>query len=94
MRTFKVTLTEEELKAVINHNIFNVFDYSSERSSRIHELTKKLNKNIETEDKAEEQESCDEYHQRCEDCACEPAKLANDTFCEHNQQDCHNTCCC
>ena len=56
MRTFKVTLTEEELKAVINHNIFNVFDYSSERSSRIHELTKKLNKNIETEDKAEEQQ--------------------------------------
>lgn len=52
MRTFKVTLTEEELKAVLNHHCYGAFDYTTERSSRIHELTKKLNKSV--EDKVEQ----------------------------------------
>lgn len=72
MRTFKVTLTEEELKAVIRHNASHFISgfgakidsnvYTTEQSSRIHELTKKLNKSVEVEDKTEQQPEIKEEH--------------------------------
>ena len=57
MRKFKVTLTEDELKAVISHLCYGSFDFTTERSSRIHELTKKLNKSVELTEAPEEEQS-------------------------------------
>lgn len=46
-RKFKITLDEDELKAVIEHNRIAhgaSGNYDNERSARIHDLTKRLNK--------------------------------------------------
>lgn len=54
MRTFKVTLTEEELRVVLSYNCNCHYGdkATTERSLRIHELTKKLSKSV--EDKVEQ----------------------------------------
>ena len=46
MRTFKITVDEDELKALIDHHtaIHNLHGYKVETSERIHKLTKSLNK--------------------------------------------------
>ena len=46
MKTFKLTVTEEELKALIDYqtSMHAKGDYEIERSYRIHDLTKRLNK--------------------------------------------------
>ena len=47
MKTFKLTVTEDELKALINHYHYkHVYkpSYDTEISERIHTLTKRLNK--------------------------------------------------
>lgn len=45
-KTWKLTVTEEELRAIISYNTNRLaHDPTIERSARIHELTKKLNKN-------------------------------------------------
>ena len=60
-KTWKLTVNEEELKALIDHHkqrsCFNSYDV--ETSSRIHDLTKRLNKDtpeiepeVKTENKA------------------------------------------
>jgi hypothetical protein len=44
-RKFKITLDEDELKAVIGYHLNNHYgSYDVERSARIHDLTKRLNK--------------------------------------------------
>lgn len=44
-RKFKVTLNEDELKAVISYNSGRLWEnYSVECSARIHDLTKRLNR--------------------------------------------------
>jgi hypothetical protein len=48
MKKFKLILTEHELKALIDHyhsSHWHVKNYSTETSERIHNLTKRLNKN-------------------------------------------------
>ena len=46
MKTFKLTITEAELRALIDYHLstHNVLNYSTETSERIHTLTKRLNK--------------------------------------------------
>jgi hypothetical protein len=45
MKTFKLTVTEEELGALISHHAVKMHgNYSTETSERIHTLTKRLNK--------------------------------------------------
>ena len=48
MKTFKLTVTEDELKALINHHAFNMANregpFDTDTSERIHNLTKRLNK--------------------------------------------------
>lgn len=46
MKTFKLTVTEDELKAIIHHHVRVHYgnNITIERSSRIHDLTKRLNK--------------------------------------------------
>ena len=45
MKTFKLTVTEEELKALISHHAINMHtNFDTETSERIHTLTKRLNK--------------------------------------------------
>lgn len=46
MKTFKVTITEEELIAIIEHHAHKMSSYeiTPERSARIHDLTKRLHK--------------------------------------------------
>ncbi len=45
MKTFKVTLTEDEVKALIDYHRFKGDgQYTIETSQRIHDLTKRLNK--------------------------------------------------
>mgnify|MGYP003440998536 CR=1 FL=1 len=46
MRTFKLTVTEDELKAIIRHhtNHMAIDGYKVDTSARIHDLTKRLNK--------------------------------------------------
>jgi hypothetical protein len=45
MKTWKVALTEDELKAVIEMHLQKMYsDATPERSARIHDLTKRLNK--------------------------------------------------
>lgn len=45
MKTWKLTVNEDELRALINHHVNSMFgDTSIERSARIHDLTKRLNK--------------------------------------------------
>lgn len=49
MRTFKLTINEDELRALINHHASGhnyVNGFNVERSSRIHDLTKRLNKRV------------------------------------------------
>lgn len=54
-RKFKITLDEDELKAVIGYHLNNHYgSYDVERSARIHDLTKRLNK------KENEPEAADE----------------------------------
>lgn len=53
MRTFKLTVTEDELKALINHHIFVVQTHTVEWSARIHDLTKRLNKTVEENNNAD-----------------------------------------
>lgn len=44
-KKFKVTLSEDELKAVIMHNMQSMYNSMNvETSARIHDLTKRLNK--------------------------------------------------
>lgn len=45
MKTWKLTVNEEELKALINFHLSSAYNDSSiERSQRIHDLTKRLNR--------------------------------------------------
>lgn len=45
MKTWTLKIDEDELKALIMHHVNRMFsDQSVERSSRIHDLTKRLNK--------------------------------------------------
>ena len=47
MKTWTLKVSEEELKAIINHHVdkhHEGFGYDTERSARIHDLTKRLNK--------------------------------------------------
>jgi len=45
MKTFKLTVDENELRAIISHHMYSSPDgFTVERSSRIHDLTKRLNK--------------------------------------------------
>ncbi len=59
MKTFKITVTEDELRALIRHHAtlmtysgsigtagYDYSNYSTETSERIHTLTKRLNKDI------------------------------------------------
>lgn len=45
MKTFKLTVDENELRAIISYHMYSSPDgFTVERSSRIHDLTKRLNK--------------------------------------------------
>lgn len=45
MKTWKVALTEDEMVAVVEHHLKKMYtDATPERSARIHDLTKRLNK--------------------------------------------------
>ena len=45
MKTFKLTVTEDEMKALISHHAMNMeVRFDVETSERIHNLTKRLNK--------------------------------------------------
>lgn len=49
-KTFRVNVTEDELRALIQHNSFVLRNgYSVEASKRIHDLTKRLNSDLEIE---------------------------------------------
>lgn len=58
MKTFKLTINEDELKALINHHCHSYNGrYTVEQSARIHDLTKRLNRDtaeIEVETKQAE----------------------------------------
>lgn len=56
MRTFKLTINEDELQALIRHHKMHISDTSVETSARIHDLTKRLNKRI---DDVEENNNAD-----------------------------------
>lgn len=60
MKTFKLTVTEEELKSIIQHHIWTMYgengEITVERSSRIHDLTKRLNKKDNEPEEASETE--------------------------------------
>lgn len=45
-RKFKIQVTEDELKALIDHNLLKLqsYGYTVETSARIHDLTKRLNR--------------------------------------------------
>lgn len=60
-RTWKITVDEEELHALIEHHsirhsIAHGDGFKVERSSRIHDLTKRLNKKDEPEIEKEEEQ--------------------------------------
>jgi len=48
MKTFKLTVTEDELKAIIQHHVWCMYGENAnlnvETSARLHDLTKRLNK--------------------------------------------------
>ena len=46
MKTFKITVDESELRAIIDYHLslHEIIGYKSETSERIHNLTKRLNK--------------------------------------------------
>lgn len=47
MKTWKLTVNEEELKAIIRYHIYNIMNgdkIEPETSARIHDLTKRLNR--------------------------------------------------
>ena len=53
MKTWKLTVNEEELRALINHHAHRMLDHWAhdiETSSRIHDLTKRLNKEVSEND--------------------------------------------
>lgn len=54
MRTFKLTVTEDELKVIIRHhtNHMAIDGYKVDTSARIHDLTKRLNKTVEENNNA------------------------------------------
>lgn len=59
MKTWSLKINEEELKALIDHHaaMHGTGDYEIERSARIHDLTKRLNKEtpeIETDPRPDE----------------------------------------
>lgn len=60
MKTFKLTVTEDELKAIIQHHVWCMYgengEITVERSSRIHDLTKRLNKKDNEPEEASETE--------------------------------------
>lgn len=60
MKTFKLTVTEEELTAIIQHHVWAMYgengEITIERSSRIHDLTKRLNKKDNEPEEASEPE--------------------------------------
>lgn len=58
MKTFKLTVTENELKAIINHHVSAHYgdNITVERSSRIHDLTKRLDKKDNEPEEASETE--------------------------------------
>lgn len=59
MKTWKLTVNEEELKCLINNAAGKIYsDPTPENSMRLHDLVKRLNKDtpdIETEDKQQAQ---------------------------------------
>lgn len=61
MRTFKLTVTEEELKAIIQNHVWFMTgenaEFTVERSSRIHDLTKRLNKKDNEQQQEPEEQS-------------------------------------
>jgi len=64
MRTFKLTIDEEELKALINHHHYSDDGrYSIDKSSRIHELTKRLNKRVDDNNNDVEERPVDKTDQ-------------------------------
>lgn len=52
MKTFKLTVNEDELKALISHHAYKMFgdtttaDFGVNTSARIHDLTKRLNRDM------------------------------------------------
>ena len=55
MKTWKITVNEDELRALIMyHNNMMFTDVTVEHSSRIHDLTKRLNKEIPEIENAEQ----------------------------------------
>lgn len=54
MRTFKLTVTEDELKAIIRYHTNNmpIDGYKVDTSARIHDLAKRLNKTVEENNNA------------------------------------------
>lgn len=56
MRTFKLTVTEDELKVIIRHhtNHMAIDGYKVDTSARIHDLAKRLNKTVEENNNKEE----------------------------------------
>lgn len=63
MRTWKLTINEDELMALIDHHSENHLvdkTYSVERSSRIHDLTKRLSKKDEAEVEKEPEQNIKE----------------------------------
>lgn len=62
MRTFKLTINEDELKSLINYHASHmnyVNGFEVDRSSRIHDLTKRLNKRADDKNEAEEYDTVD-----------------------------------
>lgn len=61
MKTWKLTVNEDELRALITHHLNKMFgEQSVERSARIHDLTKRLNKEtpeIENAEQAQPQQA-------------------------------------
>lgn len=58
MRTFKLTVNENELKTLIRYNCGQMhLDCNTDTSSRIHDLTKRLNKSVETDNSNNEDNS-------------------------------------
>jgi hypothetical protein len=63
MKTWKLTVNEDELKALINHHRFKTDDTTVETSARIHDLTKRLNKETPEIEKDEPQQVAAETQQ-------------------------------
>lgn len=65
MKTWKLTVNEEELRALIDHHtsMHAKGDYEVDRSARIHDLTKRLNKETPEIEKDEPQQVAAETQQ-------------------------------